>query len=88
MTYRLAFNPTDSPVLIDAEGRSIAGQSWAAVEQDTPEVTEAAAAGRLVWPETPDALAGDGTPAGHAQALVEQLNIPEKSTKSTVKKES
>jgi hypothetical protein len=31
MTYKTAFNPGDSPVVVDAEGRTIGGGEWDAV---------------------------------------------------------
>jgi hypothetical protein len=82
MTYRLAFNPTDSPVIIDDDGRGLAGHDWAAVDDSSALVTDAIAAGRLVWPAIPDGLAGDGTRAGTVQQQVEQINsdAPKKAT--------
>ncbi len=49
MTKR-AYNPTDGPVVIDREGRILAGGEWGAVT-DNPAVTDAVNAGRLLLEE-------------------------------------
>lgn len=44
---RRAHNMTDSPVLIDAEGRTLGGGEWAEVDDDLNEVRLAAASGQI-----------------------------------------
>jgi hypothetical protein len=61
MSDRLAFNPTDTPVLIDADGRTVAGGEWATVNDTAPAVLEAIDLGRLSWPADPEQ---DKTPKG------------------------
>jgi hypothetical protein len=62
MTFQPAFNPTDSPVLIDSAGRTLGGGEWGAVNLSDPFAQEASEAGRLVLPDlrtsgaTPEAL--------------------------------
>jgi hypothetical protein len=54
MSDRLAFNPTDTPVLIDDDGRSLAGGEWATVDDTAQPVLDAIDLGRLTWPAEPD----------------------------------
>lgn len=49
--YRLAYNPTDSPVLVDAAGRTLGGREWGPVKTTADEVKVAHDAGRLVYVE-------------------------------------
>lgn len=52
--YVTVFNPSDSPVLLDEEGRSVGGGEWATAET-TDDVTKAALAdGRLVKVDAPE----------------------------------
>lgn len=55
-----AHNPLDVQVVIDADGRTLAGGAWGAVEP-TDEVAAAVEAGRLL--AFPDGLPGDADPA-------------------------
>lgn len=47
--FKVAYNPTDSPAVVDAEGRTIGGREWDAASDDAPEVQQALGAGQLVW---------------------------------------
>lgn len=49
---RFVFNPTDSPVVYDAEGRTVAGGEWATVPSSDM-VAEAVREGRLVKADKP-----------------------------------
>lgn len=53
MTQRVAFNPTETPVVVDDEGHTIAGLDWRDVDTNSPQVKDAVESGRLVWPELP-----------------------------------
>lgn len=58
---RTAFNTTESPVVIDDDGRSLAGMSRGDVDTDSPAVQLAVQTGQLVYPEIPQ-------PEQHPQA--------------------
>lgn len=67
-----AHNPTDRPVVIDAEGHILGGGEWGAVDPEAPAVVNAVAGGLLnVLDEVPDgadpaavqAARAAGTPA-------------------------
>jgi hypothetical protein len=45
---RSAFNPTDTPVVIDDEGRVLPGLEHGDVDPDAPEVEAAVEQGRLI----------------------------------------
>lgn len=48
MVYAAAYNPTDSPVVIDGEGRTLGGRAWGPVETTEDAVKAALSDGRLV----------------------------------------
>lgn len=52
MAKRTAFNGTQSPVVIDDEGRTIPGLQRGEVDSTADLVKQAIDAGRLVWAET------------------------------------
>lgn len=60
MAKRVAFNVTESPCVIDLDGRTIPGLGWAEVETTAPEVKQAVEVGFLTWPEVPDTKGGKG----------------------------
>lgn len=68
MTYAVHFNTTDSPVVIDDDGRAIAGGTWAPARTTSPQVTDAVVAGRLVEVAKPD---GDDVNPAAAEAFAE-----------------
>jgi hypothetical protein len=51
MTAQFIYNPTDSPVVIDGEGRTIAGREWGWA--DSKDVGDALDSGRLVKVDKP-----------------------------------
>lgn len=51
MTYRLAYNPLDTPVVVDAAGRTIGGQEHGLADDNSPEVKDATSDDRLVFVE-------------------------------------
>lgn len=51
--YVTAYNPTDRPVVIDDEGRTVAGRSWAPVIRQAEEVRGAYERGDLVTVSRP-----------------------------------
>jgi hypothetical protein len=53
MTQRVAFNPTESPVIVDDDGHSIPGLDRGEVDTTSPYVQQAVDIGRLVWVEAP-----------------------------------
>jgi hypothetical protein len=53
MTYKLAYNPTDGPVVIDTAGRMIGGRDWGAVDTTDDLTKTAVEQGRLVLPDPP-----------------------------------
>lgn len=53
MPQRTAFNPTEGPVVIDDEGRTLPGLTHGPVDPSCDAVTEALAGGRLVLVDTP-----------------------------------
>jgi hypothetical protein len=57
--YRLGFNPTAGPVVIDAEGRTLAGGEWGPVDSTAAEVRSAAETGALILQDEPGDEAGD-----------------------------
>lgn len=64
MATRYAYNTSPGPVVIDAQGHTIAGRSWANVHDDTAEVRHAFTLGQLVWHD--DQPAPDAAPAAIA----------------------
>lgn len=58
MAKRVAFNPTESPVVIDDKGHSIAGLDRGEVDSTSDVVKQAIDGGRLV-------LTDDGTKGGN-----------------------
>lgn len=53
MTYVLAYNPSDGPVLIDGQGRTVGGREWMAVDNTDPVAKLAFDSERLLQPEPP-----------------------------------
>ena len=51
--YRAAFNPTDRPVVVDDEGRTLAGRAWGPVVEAAPEVRAARERGELTFVDRP-----------------------------------
>lgn len=51
MAKRVAFNPGEVPVLIDDQGRLLAGLSRGEVDTTSAQVKAAIETRRLVWPE-------------------------------------
>jgi hypothetical protein len=74
MTYKLAYNPTDGPVVIDTAGRMIGGREWGAADTTDEFAKTATEQGRLVLPDPPGK--GSSADALHehrrAQALSER----------------
>jgi len=52
MVKKVAFNGTESPVVIDDEGHSLAGLERGEVDTTSDAVKGAIATGQLVWAET------------------------------------
>ena len=77
--FQVAYNPTDSPVVVDAEGRTIGGREWGPADDAVDEVTQALGADQLVWVD-PDA--GPEANAAFMEAVrrVEELNQPASSS--------
>jgi hypothetical protein len=86
--YRLAFNPTDRPVIVDDEGRVLAGHDWEALDDTDERILALVEQGQLVWPATPDALPGDGTPAGAAAQKALDLNQQAEQPAPTTKRKA
>lgn len=75
--FRLAFNPTDSPVLIDDDGHTLPGGEWGPALTTESAVKAALEAGQLVWSQDPS---DDADPAAVAASKrVADLNAPKKS---------
>jgi hypothetical protein len=74
MTYALAYNPTDGPVVIDAAGRTLGGREWAPANTTDDFVKQAVDAGRLVLAAAPakDAAAEPVKAHREAQRLTER----------------
>lgn len=70
MPHTIVFNPTDQPVVIDADGHTVAGRDWAAVDTATAEVDHALENGRLVTVDADRDLEGTDD---RYRAAVEQL---------------
>lgn len=60
-----AYNPTDLPVIIDAEGHTLGGGEWGQVDEGEERVTGAVVDVLLVVPEPPETPTDD---TGTAQA--------------------
>lgn len=72
MVYRLAFNPTDSPVIVSKDGRTLGGGEFGPVDADDKAVQAAVDADRLVWRD--DAAEVDADERNEqATAALEQL---------------
>lgn len=70
MPHRLAYNATD--VAVATSTGIVAGRDWAAVNESDPLVIQAVSAGRLSWPDPPDA---DADPrAAAAYQVVRERN--------------
>lgn len=52
--YVTVFNASDTPVLLDEDGRSVGGGEWATADPDDAVTAAALEAGDLVEVETPD----------------------------------
>lgn len=71
MTLELAYNTTDSPVLVDEQGYLIGGRSWGAVDTTDPIGSAELDAGRIVLADE-DAVGGASDNAD-AQAAIANL---------------
>lgn len=71
--WRLAYNPRDVPIVIDAAGHTLGGRDWAPVDADEPDVEAAAARRQIVFPPQPPGPDGDPR-ALAAQRRVDELN--------------
>lgn len=60
--YKTAFNPGDSPVVVDGEGRTIGGGEWGTVQTTEDSASAALDSGALVIVEVDDAESGDLNP--------------------------
>ena len=56
MVYRTVFNTTDSAVVVDPEGRQVAGRSWGTAETVEQEFKDGVKRGDLIVIEEPDSL--------------------------------
>lgn len=65
--FRPAYNRTDRPVVIDAEGRQLGGLEWGAVDIELDEVKKAVDAGELFVHDV-EAFAGDASDEAKAAA--------------------
>lgn len=74
MTFVLAYNPTDRPVIIDSAGRSLGGGEFGAVDTSDPLAKTALAADELVRPDDPGKGANPAAVQAHrrAQALTDR----------------
>lgn len=61
MTLKLAYNPTEGPVLVDEAGYVIGGRSWGPVDSTSPLAVAARDAGTIVDADE-DALASSDNP--------------------------
>lgn len=68
--YRLGFNPTSGPVVIDAEGRTLGGGEWGPVDSTANAVRAAVDAGALVLQDAPAEDAQTAPAASTAAAAV------------------
>ena len=78
MVVKTAFNPNDTPVVVDADGHTVGGHEWGTVETTEVVVSDALDAGRLVLVDV-DAGASDLAP----QALEAARRTVERSDKTT-----
>lgn len=60
--FRTAYNPTDAPVVIDDEGRTLEGLAWGPVRSTAEEVRGALERGTLVLLDTDTDTAGELDP--------------------------
>jgi hypothetical protein len=68
MSFVLAYNPTDGPVIIDSAGRSLGGGEFGAVDTSDDLARAAVAAGRLVQPDPPGKGANPVAVQAHRRA--------------------
>lgn len=68
MGYVTAYNPGDSPVVVDDDGRTVGGREWSPVLTTEDRVKEAFADGRLVKVNPPE---GDDTLTPEARTAFE-----------------
>lgn len=54
MVYRTGYNPTDTPVVVDDEGRTIGGREWGTYQTTEDAAQAALSDGRLLEVEVPD----------------------------------
>ena len=57
--YKVAYNSTSGPVVIDDAGRVIGGGEWGVVDSTSDATKQAIDAGRLVWADEPPADGGN-----------------------------
>lgn len=70
MTFRLAYNTTDAPVVVDPAGRMLGGHEWGPARSTSDEAKSALRAGRLVWVELDD----DASPAPEVAAAIARVD--------------
>ena len=68
MTFVLAYNPTDGPVVTDTAGRMLGGREWGPVDASDDAVKEQFAAGRLVQVDAPGKQADPAAVAAAKEA--------------------
>lgn len=71
MSFVLAYNPTDRPVIIDSAGRSLGGGEFGAVDSTDDLAKAALAEGALIRPDAPGK--GANPDAVHAHRRAEAL---------------
>jgi hypothetical protein len=59
----VAFNPTDSPVVLDAEGHTLGGGEWAEVDPTSDLVSVLVEQGRLLFPADEKVSSAPSAPA-------------------------
>jgi hypothetical protein len=68
MSYALAYNPTDGPVVIDAAGRTLGGREWGPANTTDDFVKQAVDARRLVLAAIPAKGAAPEPVQAHREA--------------------
>jgi hypothetical protein len=87
---RLAYNTTDSPVIVTKDGRTLGGGEFGPVDADDKAVQAAIDAGWLTWRDDVDAVDADkrneqATAALEELAEVERENAPDTASPTTSK---
>jgi hypothetical protein len=68
MSFVLAYNPTDSPVIIDIAGRALGGGEWGAVDPVDVHTAAAVDGSRIVLAAAPGKDAGPAAVAAQQEA--------------------